>query len=157
MAIKEQPVTYTTSDGHEFTKKTEAEAHEALVAAKEKYESTRRTYGLRLAEAQRTADGFLFDFSRRVYYRVACHSWGFPVMAEVSFSGWNCAFDLEGEQFRIIDQTGRDARPRPYDISSLYAQQVNAERALLEAQEKWLAKKQAEVAEARAKLEGDQP
>jgi hypothetical protein len=154
MGVREIPQTFRTSDGREFTDKGEAERHEALVEAKREYDTARAVLGRRLAETQKTADGRPFEFGVFGDYYFVTEGWsGMPELLTVSFFGNNFSIDEHRIAEVVILQRaqGRD-RDSEYRIADLYRGKAAAERALLEAQEAWLAKKTAEVAELRSRL-----
>lgn len=152
MAVSETEPKFKTSDGREFTNKKDAERHEALVEASRAYENARRFFGKALAETQRTADDKPFDFSMLTDYWFVWEGWGDPRLAKVDFYIWNCSFDLEREQFEIHQVDPHTKAMRGYRVSELYRYRENAERALVAAQERWIADKIEALAALKVKL-----
>lgn len=154
MAVTEIPTKYSASDGREFNTQDEAERHEQFIVAQKEYETARNRFGRLLAETQLTADGkpFRFDAFKR-YWHVTAGWSGMPALSEVRFDGWNYQFDVS-DRFVIRQDEGRDGNQRwvEYRIDVLYANYPKAERALLAAQEKWLAVHAEKVDELRAAL-----
>ena len=153
MAVKEVPTKYTTTDGREFNSKDEAERHDALITARDAYEFARHRFAECLARTQRTSDGHLFDFNGiRTYYYVSYNFWGMPALSEVPYMGRFWDFDdRDGFVFNYKDGD----RWREYAIRDMYADKREAEKAVLEAQERRLQDYSEQVAEERKRLYGD--
>lgn len=149
---------FETEDGRKFTDQKAAETHEQIQAAATAYEQAREAFGRVLAESQRTADGFPFEFGLSDYYYIALWG-GLPTIRRVDFwyRNWSFDYDRENEPAKFCllhfeGDGGRCGNGQPFRIGDLYRHRANAERALVEAQEKWLAEETERVAEARAKL-----
>ncbi len=138
--VESTPVKYKSSDGQEFETEDEAQSHEKLIEAKERYEAARSAYGQILHESQKTADGCPFEFSIFADYWYIADSWKFPQLDKVSFFRGNC--DLNDEDETVIIQHHDDYRGNRhftnYSIGELYRYKKNAQVALLAAQKECL-------------------
>lgn len=166
MSIQEVAPKFKTSDGAVFASYSEAERHEELVQARRAYEDAIHELGKALGRTARTADGELFDFRFwGEYWRIWPEAWGSgrPALQQVDWMWGHPGFDFEARngEVTIRDRThsGND-RPRVVTISQLYAHYPSAQRALLAAQEEWLARQTEEIQKTRdevAKLAPGQP
>lgn len=143
---------FRAADGREFESESDATAHEELRGLKAAYEEARQAYARKLWETQKTADGVPFRLDTfNKYYHIADY-FGFPSWLPVSFYIWACDLDDEDEAtVRQQPDSGREGW-ETYKISELYYYKGNAERALLAAQRRWLAKKQAEMGDLAKRL-----
>lgn len=155
MTVKTVPTKFETSDGKEFDTKEEAERHDELILARKAYKDARHTLGVILARSQKTADGVPFDFSLlRDYYYISDGWASLPALRRVSFYIWNFEFD-ERDVFEIKqwDERGKGEQMMiTYKINELYYSEREAKKALLDAQEAWLAEEAQKVAALRAEV-----
>lgn len=127
---------FRTNDGKTFTDKADAERHEKLVEAEAEYKRAMSTYARRLFETQKTADGHPFELGlTRNYYYVAHYydNLSVPRLVSVSFSHLDARLDEKGRD-DVIVITGTNDSKMKYQITSLYRDRVNAEKALAEKQ-----------------------
>lgn len=147
MAIKQVPTRYETSDGREYDTQQEAERHEALITAKREYEHAQKVFGQRLAETQKTADGYPFEFTLlRDYYYITPGFHEMPALVRVGFSRWKPVQLNEADE--LVLTSGR----LHCRIGDLYRSPRAAEEALLTAQEAWLKERTEEVEALRRKV-----
>lgn len=144
MAVSKSPEKYRTSDGREFRSQEEAERHEKLHEAADKYKNATWFFCAALAETQRTADDQPFELKWGDYYVIA-HSWaGLPQLRKVQFSRayWQeFALDDDSQVRLILHETERQrdgGKPESFKPSELFASEKEAKKALLEAQEERL-------------------
>lgn len=138
--VEATPVEFKSSDGRKFETEEQAQSHEELIEAKERYEAARSAYGQILHESQKTADGYPFQFSVLADYWYVYDFSDFPRLDKVSFYLGNC--DLNDEDETIITQHHDDHRGNrhftDYSIGDLYRYEKNAQVALLAAQKERL-------------------
>ena len=151
--------TYEALDGRKFTDPIAAKLYEELEAAKRRYESARFELGKLLAESFKTADGLPFKLGLWPnYYWIAPGWFSMPNLLTVSFWGTNWGWEENDNATTLVlisnmdDQGKHLDHSRQFPIDELYSDETRAKRALIAAQEKWLAERAAEVAEQKTKL-----
>ena len=148
---KREPI-YECIDGRQFPTQEDADRHEALATAEHDFLEARQRLGVLLAKSQKTADGKPFEFDVYDDYFYVSPGWqGMPHLHTVSFGHERFDFDAQ-DRFQLIVREGE--KERRYAIADLYASKDEAERALLTAQEAWLAERTEEVAQMRERLCG---
>ena len=155
MTIKTIVQKYETSDGRKFTDEAEAARHQALITAKDEYESARHKWVRALTATYKTADGQNFSLTKHGdYWRIAnyFHDNALPTLERVSFWVWHCDIN-EADHAVIIERKGEHTRH--YRISELYASERNAKIALLAAQEKELQYMTEQVQKLRDEIGGE--
>lgn len=133
MAVKQVPQIFKTSDSEEFDSQDDAERHEAVLTAKEIFETAAREYGEAMLGEAVTADGERFDLalSCQYYYIAGRYGGGMPRLQSTYFYRWNCCYDLRGGL--TITQRQSDSW-QACPVKELYRHKTNAERALIVAQ-----------------------
>lgn len=155
MEIEQTQPKFKTSDGREFDTKKAAERHAALLSAQNAYRDAKQAFVRLVAESQLTADGCEFHFGGfATYYWIRPGLSGLPSLQTVYVSPWDCTIDERDNACLIErrDEKGGLFREHRWDVKELYRHQRNAERALLLAQEEWLAERAEEVAALRARV-----
>jgi hypothetical protein len=141
MSVKQQPRKWAAEDSKEFDTEAEAEAHNELYVARQAFLDAQKAYGRLLAERQKTADGFKFEWSMlRDYYFIREWHHQLPSMGQVSFYVHDTDVSERDDCLELIyhggDPGNRDRHH--YRIDQLYAREVNAKKALLVAQERFI-------------------
>ncbi len=145
MAVSEQSVKYRASDGETFNSKAEAERHDALIVARDKYEEAEKAFGILLAETTKTADGCVFEFGWFTYYRII-DGYYWPQLEEVRLCLPRIA--VNAGEVTIINTI--NGNYRDYRVSDLYKSKKFAEKALASLQEDRIADYQRQVDEMKA-------
>lgn len=134
MAATRVSQSFRTSDGEEFDSCDDAERHEAVLAAKESFETAAREYGEIMANEAQTADNERIElFCMHDYFYINPNYFGIPDVRRVSFYRWNCHYDLR-DGLTISQET--DGKYHHYPAKELYRHEKNAQRALIAAQRK---------------------
>lgn len=132
MAIKQIQQSFRTSDSEEFKTQDDAEKHEAVLTAKENFETAAREYGEAMLDEAVTADGERFELSSMCdYYHINTNYFGMPNIRQVSFYLWNCHYDLR-DGLTISQQL--ENKYHSFAVKELYRHEKNAKRALIKAQ-----------------------
>lgn len=131
MAVKQKKQVFVTSDGSEFTNEDDANRHDKLCEAKEKFESAEQHYAQLLAESETTADGFKFRFDLTWYfwYVVWFHA-DHPKLFKLEFIGRETVID-DGKVYLVpymSDRLGLNRVP----IKDLFVKQENAKKVYAE-------------------------
>jgi hypothetical protein len=147
MAVTENKAIYSAR-GRDFEDKKEAEAWDNLANAHEDYTQALYVLSRRVAETQRTADGFLFDLSRWSYY-VISYWHGMPNLCKVDFYR---DFRLDYASGDVEVGHNRNGDMVWFRVRDLYREKDNAERSVLVERDKWIAEEQATSDEMRARL-----
>lgn len=151
MAVQKKEAVYTAQDGREFESLEAATRHDKLVEARNSLDRAQHAFGRALAETTKTADGQQFEFGLwRRYYRIVPGWNRMPAVESLdAFYGHpGFEFDDRGEM-ELVEPRYNSDHPRRVRICDLYADRDVAMKALLEAQEEWLAERRAEVEETR--------
>lgn len=140
MAVKEQPKTFTASDGSEWSTKKEAERHDAVVVANRELEDAKRKFCRAVLATQKTADGEQFDSMRNDNY------WSVPwygCMELVRLDTlwyWTQRFEIDSDsQVTIVVPVrdapgqgyGREEKIIRYRVCDLYANEQAARKELI--------------------------
>lgn len=133
--MAKQETTYKAVDGKKFKTAAEADRHDAILAAKDKYDTARRELANLLLANERTADGQAVDIAKRTLYCVMNKHYA-PMVQECKFY-WN-AWDWGiGDDDRVqlhFRMTDRDKeRWVTVKFDDLYADQDKARMAVIEA------------------------
>jgi len=147
--ITKQPIMFKTTDGLVFVDELEARKHEALIEAKDEYETARKRYAGFLFESQKTADNQAFQFGIFHTYWYIAEIFYFPSLISVQFHIRNCELDDNDHVVILRHETDNARGFVRYRISDLYMHKENAEIALLAAQQERLS----ELTDVVAKLE----
>jgi hypothetical protein len=143
MAVTKVKPKWKAADDTEFDSEDEAKRYDELRKAKRAFEDARRRYGGALAETTKTADGVPFNFTLLRDYFVVWDVFGsLPSLRQVSFYYWmtTVSVDERGEvEMEDYNHTRRDGTPTRYKVSELFADKSAARKALLAAQERYLA------------------
>ena len=141
MAVKKNPVTFTASDGKEFSDEESAKKHDAFVTALREWEQAGKRLNAAGAQRFKTADGEHLKIGRwGDYWHINPFAPFGPELTRVSFSyGTNFQMDWDGDAVEIVSGHGKDERRATYRISELYADEKKARVALMEAWEKHVA------------------
>jgi len=147
--MAKQKTTYKSADGKEFPTEAEADRHDAILKAKDEYETARRKLGMLLLANEQTADGMQIEIGEKTLYCVIGQHYA-PVAQECHFywNSWDWQLDHKDRvelRFRLTQ--GKDERLVTVKLSDLYAKRDNARQAVLEAKRQIIKDKQDELAE----------
>jgi hypothetical protein len=158
MSIKKVPQKFETSDGRDFTDEKEAERHQQLIDARGQYQQGLTNLGQLLAERLKTADGKPFQVGiLRNYYVIHEPMAGLPYLRHVHFSlAYGQPFGLghDDDVYLIVREFDTNRTQREYKVSDLYADNKEACKALLAAQEERLKEITEQVEQLRSQVEG---
>lgn len=136
MGIKTKPKVFETSDGEEWESEADAKERQVLLDAEARYESAVREYGQKLAESQRTKDGFPFEWGVMCNYWFPTLAAGFrPTLRQLSVIGRETTI-VDGH-VKVIPYQDGDGRKQSYFVSELFRREINAKRDLLKRLEKY--------------------
>jgi len=144
MPVKTIPQKFKASDGTEFKTEADAQRHEAVVIALQKFDEARQQLAFATIKTHKTADGIPFDFdSHRDYYFIQRYQ-GWPEIRKVGLWGWyNQKFCLDGERLKVIEGDGQNART--FDVAELYRSEKAAVAVLTEERKKYIEELQARM------------
>src|ERR1051325_5233113 len=133
MGVKEVPKTYQASDGKEFDNKADAERHDRIVTAQDKFDKAAEHLNRVLLESLKTADGQAFQIGRS-YYHVWQRIYGEDITHE-SFYPNETKVDLEYHTPRVIRTRYEDRdgyKSHTFDLDDLFDSEKAAKTRLLE-------------------------
>lgn len=149
---------FVTTDREEFDNQQDAEAHQAVIDAKQEFVAASDKFIRLLAQSYRTADGELFDFTERYY--VVDTGFGFlPELKEVTFYIHDLQHcQIDGKRFYISPWVHSNEMTRPgftrkyYEISKLYSKKKNAIKVQVSQYEEHVANNQETIDKLKAML-----
>ncbi len=147
--MAKQKTTYESADGKEYVNKAAAERHDAILTAKDEYETARRKLVIALLANEKTADGEPVDICDMTLYCVVNKFYS-PNVQECKFY-WN-AWDWgigEDDRVQLSFRLGHVNEERwvTVKLGDLYANCDNARRAVLDAKRAIINDKLAELAD----------
>jgi hypothetical protein len=151
--MAKQETTYKSADGKKFKTAEEADRHDAILTAKDEYETARRKLAIVLLANEQTADGQPVDICNMTLYCVVNKFYA-PVLQECHFrwGAWDWGLDHNDRvelHFRL--DGGDKERQVTVSLDDLYADVDKARQAVIEAKRKILDEKLAELAAMEAK------
>lgn len=137
MPVKKIPQVWETSDGEEWETEKEANARQKLLDAKANFDAAERAYGQVLAETQKTADGYPFEWGVfSDYWRPTAWADGRPSIARISVVGRETS--LSNGEVSIVPYTENGQR-LTCKVSELFRRESNAKKDLVKRMEQYLA------------------
>lgn len=133
--MAKQETTYKSADGKKFKTANEADRHDAILLAKDEYDTSRRKLAIALLANERTADGQPIDIANRTLYCVVNKHYS-PMIQECKFywNAWDWGIDDDDRVQLHFRMTDRDKeRWVTVKIDDLYADQDKARMAVIEA------------------------
>ncbi len=129
MQVKKVEAMFKTSDGEEFSDEKSAESHQKLIDVERQYDMAFRAYKQLLAETQKTADGFPFEFGvcRDYWYPTW---WGErPRIIKISFIGREVV--MHGDTLYVVPYQEHGQTVKQVQVSELYRTEKAAKIHLL--------------------------
>lgn len=146
--MKKVEACYRTSDGQDFTDKKQAEKHEELLQAYQRYDDARKNLNRKTVQQRTTADGVLIDLSpSRTFYHIE-YGRGLPAISEMPYLGDD--FHLCGDIIYLRGYIGE--KVRTFNISRLYAVKKNAEKAWIVESEKKIKELQWDIEQVKQRM-----
>ena len=148
--MAKKKTTYESADGKEFGIKAAADKHEAILKAKDEYDTARRKLAVALLANEKTADGVSIDICNMKLYCVVNKFYA-PVLQECHFywGAWDWGLD-DSDRVKLYFEINYGDKERRVAVSldDLYADVDEARRAVLDARRAIINEKLAELAEA---------
>ena len=148
--MAKKKTTYESSDGKEFVAKAAADKHDAILKAKDEYETARRKLAIALLANEKTADGAPVDICSVTLYCVVNKFYA-PALQECHFCWgvWDWGLN-DNDRVELYFKVGCGDKERQVivNLDDLYADVDEARRAVLDARRAIINEKLAELAEA---------
>jgi hypothetical protein len=146
--MAKQETVYKAVDGKKFKTAAESDRHDAILTAKDEYDTARRKLAIALLANERTADGEPVDICSMTLYCVVNKFYA-PVLQECRFywNAWDWGLDRSDRPelyFKIVH--GDHERQATVTLDDLYADVDKARQAVIEAKREILKEKTAEIA-----------